>query len=1134
MDAKNSSISSAALSTQDAQAAYDEAAADQKVRDHVLAQYMKRLSNKKNVSGSDICEILASMGLNDDEAGVRPLLADWNNVSAEDAAEAVNTVRVSQGIDVQTVLHHIENDVVQLNLLQYLRYKLPCFEKDPKWAYRVVRLDFHVAPRHMLFASTGVVLLVTGMAILVLMSLLWLNQANERELIQMKNFHLLLSSFTQSFEQHFIKAHAETMVDQIDTLAKMIEKQQDFMTDDLKKEMADDVKLMASLLNVAGTSGISRLAAEVEGYLSSAADVFADAAVGFSLADFVSVIDAMHSSDAGGDVDLSTWESVVVEHLPGGGINVALESKMIECAYGPCEYSAVPCLQRHSDSMVRTHSRTTDVHRKEVLAVSVTIASRNVTVCASRSLESISDHRNKVLAETISDWNAIMREVNRNKPEILLGAAPTDAATNPWATWLTPMLRKEHGCYMLGECVGLDQLAAESQRTGTAMHSVVRGYSGVDLHAAAAVTEFGLVVVLSVPFDGFLEDSRQEIVEILDYLNFNSQRTTELSVARRDPKTGVVIAQVNKFRFTNLCFTKCERIQPSTAAARLGLDTQSSGWVIASDYRPQPVLGAYSFIGNGVNMVLIIERDMMEIRTIGLGALTNIFNDNNKKYTGTLEAQLVRFAGMTPMRTYDPFARCDHIRECITVPELGTIYRSDCVHCARAPIPAPTEIEFLTDLKLDCGGNRNCTRFGLGDDTGVARRPLVDKNEQSVSLYGSDYRGQEVLAVYSFVSNFSVGLIVKLDREEIEGPITRMIGIAVGTAIAIVIVGLVMLIFFSRKVLDKIEFEWLSYKKQIDQEKEKFDDMVKDVIPKQIKDELLSGQKLALSLPALSIVFVDICNMSDKSKAWSPELVCRYLTYTFAVIEECSNFYKLSKVRMYGDTYFGVGGLADPRTIDHSMMRTASFGSVLIQLFSNKFAHYPDRIPVLRKTFEEIVAKNGPAFPDVQGNYEDVGHIVAPNIRIGIHHGVATFCLIETGRTPTFDVFGASVALAARMQATSQPNKMHLSGAAKEVLERTDRERLFEFDDARKTVVKGQGTVTSYFINSANVAIPSSIIGNLGIEYANLRVFYEDQQQGAAADGGGGGGGANGTNGGAVGGAPSGSTKSSGAARRQE
>jgi class 3 adenylate cyclase len=1070
----------------------NELSVETKLRDYITVQYNNRLNRNGVVTGTDVCQILELLGLPFEDAEVRPILADWAKVSLEGALEAVTTVRITHNADLAHMTQRMEEGIIRLSLCAYISYMLPFTDKDPSWAYRTIELNVDIAPRQLLFASTGIVLLVAGFAILLLMSLLWLGQANQREEVQLENFHLLLHSFTTSFEQRVPEVHAAAMVDAADPLSKMIERQHVLRLESVTEELRVDATLIAGVVNTISGAADAAMVQPAAAGLATLMHVFA---AGGTAAELVSTVGAMNAADP-------QWETVVLQRSGGAATSTTLvEGRTLECAYGTCNYDAMPCVIGGFAAMNATTTTTLmnsqNVRREAAAAIYAPIAGLNAVVCSTMQLTAVEAKRREEMVLAVADINTGLKDVLAMRREVLL--VDWRNLSSSMVEYASPPLRFQHACYAAGTCLQYDAFARQTLVSGNVAAKQLTGFSNEVLIVAVAPTAVPyLGVAVDLTLAGIDSAAGAEIITVVNRINMKASNDVELTLAKRDAVTGALQPQLTARRYTADCLVtaSCSRFDEAASNAKTAIDTKGAGYAITPNYEPQAVLGAFSYIGYGVEMAIIIERSMASIRSIAVGALISIFDHNNQLYSGSLEAQLVHFDGIPFMRTFDVATPCDHIRRCVRDAALGTLYRSDCVHCSRLPAAAfkAEKLRYLTQLKLqgECDGIRNCPTAALENDGGVWRDVLKAQNAVPKVEYTVDYRRKAVLAVYSFVGNLSVGLVVKLDKSEVEGPINEKIGIAAAIALVIVVVGLVVLIFFSRKVLDKIEHEWLSYKLQIDAEKKKFDAMALDVLPSHITSELRKSQKLAMSLPNMGFVFLDIVGMSDRTKNWSPELVCRYLTYTFTVIDTaCANF-SLNKVRIFGDTYFAVGGLGESATEEHCVFRCACFGSVVVQLLSRKFAHFPDRVALIGSTFSAFVAKNGPMFPDVTENPEDMGNILMPPMRIGMHYGIGTFCIIETGRTPAYEVFGPGVAMASRMQVTSLGNRIHMTGVMKEILERLDKDRLFDFEPPRKTMVKGQGTMTTYFVKSASVTVPTDMLKVLGIEYANLRVFYDD------------------------------------------
>jgi hypothetical protein len=69
----------------------------------------------------------------------------------------------------------------------------------------------------------------------------------------------------------------------------------------------------------------------------------------------------------------------------------------------------------------------------------------------------------------------------------------------------------------------------------------------------------------------------------------------------------------------------------------------------------------------------------------------------------------------------------------------------------------------------------------------------------------------------------------------------------------------------------------------------------------------------------------------------------------------------------------------------------------------------------------------------------------------------------------------------------------------KDAIAACDGNRTFLFDDPRKTIVRGQGTVTSYFVRATAHDLTNELIDQLHVKRAPLTVFFDGQRRKAAS-----------------------------------
>jgi hypothetical protein len=137
-----------------------------------------------------------------------------------------------------------------------------------------------------------------------------------------------------------------------------------------------------------------------------------------------------------------------------------------------------------------------------------------------------------------------------------------------------------------------------------------------------------IVIVTTKSGKRNLDDGRTLIVDTINYLNFQFVRSTEIVLALFNDTSLTFNPQVTMFRFLPDCYEECVRAPPSQRNAIAAWQNKGSSRMITPDYRPEPVAGAARWM-DGLQAVLLLERDVLEIRTNGLASLISIVNDVN-------------------------------------------------------------------------------------------------------------------------------------------------------------------------------------------------------------------------------------------------------------------------------------------------------------------------------------------------------------------------------------------------------------------------------------------------------------------------------------------------------------------------
>lgn len=173
----------------------------------------------------------------------------------------------------------------------------------------------------------------------------------------------------------------------------------------------------------------------------------------------------------------------------------------------------------------------------------------------------------------------------------------------------------------------------------------------------------------------------------------------------------------------------------------------------------------------------------------------------------------------------------------------------------------------------------------------------------------------------------------------------------------------------------------------------------------------------------VTILFADIVGFTSMSGRLPPSAVVALLNSVFNAIDEAVARCGLEKIKTIGDSYMVAAGLPDP--IDDPEGRMARLALEIIQIFHR---------------------------------FKEPGSDKQLAVRIGINSGRVVAGVIGN-RKFAYDLWGDAVNLAARMEETSEPGRIQVTGAFADLL----RDR-FVFEVRGATDIKGKGEVRTSFL----------------------------------------------------------------------
>ncbi|MGL1934883.1 MAG: adenylate/guanylate cyclase domain-containing protein [Fibrobacterales bacterium] len=224
--------------------------------------------------------------------------------------------------------------------------------------------------------------------------------------------------------------------------------------------------------------------------------------------------------------------------------------------------------------------------------------------------------------------------------------------------------------------------------------------------------------------------------------------------------------------------------------------------------------------------------------------------------------------------------------------------------------------------------------------------------------------------------------------------------------------------------LDSIEL----FEKQstLTQEVLRTERLLLNILPDTIAQKLKQkSQKIVETHDLITVLFSDLVGFTRLSQEHPPELVVAILNSIFSGFDTLCEKYSLEKIKTIGDCYMVVGG-APQYTTSHT-----------------------ERTLLLAQEMLDVVA---------QVNIE---YQLSLQIRIGIHTGPAIAGVIGK-RKFSYDIWGATVNIANKLEKYSKPNQILVS---KSVTEQCSIG--FTYSDAHSISIDSEDSIDTYFLEVA-------------------------------------------------------------------
>jgi PAS domain S-box-containing protein len=238
------------------------------------------------------------------------------------------------------------------------------------------------------------------------------------------------------------------------------------------------------------------------------------------------------------------------------------------------------------------------------------------------------------------------------------------------------------------------------------------------------------------------------------------------------------------------------------------------------------------------------------------------------------------------------------------------------------------------------------------------------------------------------------------------------------------------------------ETELLAQQNEAEIAKKQSETLLFQILPRDIVVRLNAGEKdISFSIESVTVMFIDIVKFSEYAANLTPQDIMGNLSQIFAEFDQaCSKYPLLIKIKLIGDVYMCAGGLFSPD------VAPASHAEQMV-----RFA--VDALQVIEAVNEQFGA--------------------ALAVRIGINSGGPILAGVLGTDRPTFDIIGDPINIAARLQSTDPPGKIHISEGTQSLIAGMD----FPIEYRGETELKGKGKMKTFLIDPQGQ--PSAGIGGL-------------------------------------------------------
>ena len=252
----------------------------------------------------------------------------------------------------------------------------------------------------------------------------------------------------------------------------------------------------------------------------------------------------------------------------------------------------------------------------------------------------------------------------------------------------------------------------------------------------------------------------------------------------------------------------------------------------------------------------------------------------------------------------------------------------------------------------------------------------------------------------------------------------------ISSFLIIAILSLLAFILYGRfRAKNKANLELEEKNKIIEQERERSDELLLNILPAPIAKELKeNGEASTQRFSNTTVMFTDFKNFTHISERLKPDQLIKELHHCFKAFDFIISQYEIEKIKTIGDAYMCASGLSDSTNKPDQVVRAA----MEMQEFLSDYK-------------KERISRGLPYF----------------EARIGIHTGPVIAGVVGVNKF-AYDIWGATVNIASRLEAACEVGRVNVSEA-------TYRKIKYNFDCEHrgKVAAKNVGEIDMYYVGEA-------------------------------------------------------------------